>query len=576
MNQRFMSVLLVLLMASWNGWAQALVSETSEALGEELSSLITQPEENPPAETNQAAKIGGTINLPIIGSLFAQSPAQEAAIDRERAVLQDRLAQERLKQQQQQQLKNIQNNFPLTEQVQQSIPDSLPAVAPIITKVFQLEYLNANDLVKVIPKKPNSFFKTIADERNNLLIVIGTETEIAEVENLIQILDKPLVKDEPQSVSNIAYRVYIVENPTKTKTSGAAVSFAPKESVVLRPFTMTIEYKHPKRRIVSIEKFTDEEFKIDKINTSVGEAGSTDEQGNTVFRHRIQISGQCSSTERVDHFIKNIEEILGAEVVVSTLEMDTSQPAGNTGFYYGMGMMGGPGGMGGGGAGMMSGYGGMMGDDGGNMMIGGGMPSLGGFNPPPMEPVDVPIPEKIRALLNQLLGESFQLVGYWFGNSALPGECTATLGLWHLQLKTDLIKSADFQLNLQLQDTFGVQINNQINGKINQPIIIGYTRSEGFSSSSTLGAVVIVPQESFDVMMQNIPDSTNPYGAGAYPPSYGAGNPPSYNAGGSTSTGRMKSKPDERFVSGSSSSESPPPDSEPASSDSSNAAPKNR
>jgi len=64
-------------------------------------------------------------------------------------------------------------------------------------------------------------------------------------------------------------------------------------------------------------------------------------------------------------------------------------------------------------------------------------------NPPSSGLEDIQIPENIRPVLARLLGKEYNVAGYWFGNSAFPGNCEAPLGLWNLRLESNVIPGKD-------------------------------------------------------------------------------------------------------------------------------------
>ncbi|MBN1805200.1 MAG: hypothetical protein JW837_08120 [Sedimentisphaerales bacterium] len=46
-------------------------------------------------------------------------------------------------------------------------------------------------------------------------------------------------------------------------------------------------------------------------------------------------------------------------------------------------------------------------------------------------------PEQLQKHIQKFLGDNIQTVGYWFGNSSIPGRIEALIGLWKLNLSFD-------------------------------------------------------------------------------------------------------------------------------------------
>jgi hypothetical protein len=97
-------------------------------------------------------------------------------------------------------------------------------------------------------------------------------------------------------------------------------------------------------------------------------------------------------------------------------------------------------------------------------------------------------------------------VGYWFGNSLVPGEVQAPIGPWTLNLQFDTESDRMLELGIEVElpreihnfeTRLGRQQNdeilsNTIRAKIGKPIIIGYNR-ESYGTRK-MGAMVILPE----------------------------------------------------------------------------------
>ncbi|MBI1387437.1 MAG: hypothetical protein GC154_03210 [bacterium] len=165
---------------------------------------------------------------------------------------------------------------------------------------------------------------------------------------------------------------------------------------------------------------------------------------------------------------------------------------------------------------------------------------------------NVPIPAEVSGIVNQLLGESNHVAGYWFGNASMPGSCLVPLGDWSLRLQTDSQPNDEFQMEITLSqggrdasadsvprmgmmmgssssssgisnsagwssggggygggamqappssgfvwkpygsEDNNVILQNSVKGRIGRPIIVGYNRPGG-----VLGALVIIPESEF-------------------------------------------------------------------------------
>jgi hypothetical protein len=88
-----------------------------------------------------------------------------------------------------------------------------------------------------------------------------------------------------------------------------------------------------------------------------------------------------------------------------------------------------------------------------------------------------------------------QVIGYWFGNTAVPGQCMAPIGPWDLEIQSERVPDSDFLLNISMREKDRIILRNTINAKIDRPIIVGYTRRE--EHAMIPGALIIIPQQDF-------------------------------------------------------------------------------
>jgi len=108
--------------------------------------------------------------------------------------------------------------------------------------------------------------------------------------------------------------------------------------------------------------------------------------------------------------------------------------------------------------------------------------------------------------IRKFLGDKMRTVGYWFGNSSVPGEIEAPIGPWILNLRLDTESDHMLELNVDVEvrrethrfdSRLGRERNdeilsNTIRAKIGKPIIIGYNR-ESYGTRK-MGAMVIFPE----------------------------------------------------------------------------------
>jgi hypothetical protein len=116
------------------------------------------------------------------------------------------------------------------------------------------------------------------------------------------------------------------------------------------------------------------------------------------------------------------------------------------------------------------------------------------------------LPVQLQKHIQKLLGDDIRTVGYWFGNSSVPGEVQAAIGPWTLNLQLDTesdhmlelvvevelpreIHNFDTRLGRQQNDKI---LSNTIRAKIGKPIIIGYNR-ESYGTRK-MGAMLILPE----------------------------------------------------------------------------------
>jgi hypothetical protein len=116
------------------------------------------------------------------------------------------------------------------------------------------------------------------------------------------------------------------------------------------------------------------------------------------------------------------------------------------------------------------------------------------------------LPEQMQKHIRKFLGDDIRTVGYWFGNSSVPGEVQVPIGPWTLTLRLDTESDRMLELNVEVEVPGEMQrfdrrlgrernneiFSNMIRAKIGKPVIIGYNR-ESYGTRK-MGAMVIVPE----------------------------------------------------------------------------------
>jgi len=116
------------------------------------------------------------------------------------------------------------------------------------------------------------------------------------------------------------------------------------------------------------------------------------------------------------------------------------------------------------------------------------------------------LPDQMQKHIRKFLGDDIRTVGYWFGNSSVPGDVEAPIGPWILNLQFDIESDRmleldvdvkvpdemhDFDRRLGREHKYEI-LSNTIRAKIGKPILIGYNRES--YGSRRMGAMVIVPE----------------------------------------------------------------------------------
>ncbi len=284
----------------------------------------------------------------------------------------------------------------------------------------------------------------------NKIVAIGSKDDLHRVQQVLNQIGASMGESVVSAMpANIAYQVYIVEVPSQREE--------------MYSFNMTLRYISSANPLTGFNDFDFDGMIVEQFSSH--ETDSTLVDGKPQTNMEITINGKTRSEKLLGELVAFIQEKVHSQVSVTgmRIEKDESAPApfGNR-------------------------YGGRRARSGQNDSPSAAPVAAEGF---------VNLPEGIQKILIQLLGPETKTVGYWFGNSALPGKCQTSIGVWNLSLMAIESGPSDFLLELKLTGE-GVEIENTVNAKIGQPVLVGYNRYLG--GMLLPGALVVIPRENFD------------------------------------------------------------------------------
>lgn len=116
------------------------------------------------------------------------------------------------------------------------------------------------------------------------------------------------------------------------------------------------------------------------------------------------------------------------------------------------------------------------------------------------------LPEQMQKHIRKFLGNNIRTVGYWFGNSSVPGELEAPIGPWMLRLELNPESDRTLELHVEVhvpeeishfdrrlgREQSNEILSNTVRAKVGKPIIIGYNRQS--YGTRKMGAMVILPE----------------------------------------------------------------------------------
>jgi hypothetical protein len=125
------------------------------------------------------------------------------------------------------------------------------------------------------------------------------------------------------------------------------------------------------------------------------------------------------------------------------------------------------------------------------------------------------LPEQMQKHIRKFLGDKIKTVGYWFGNSSVPGEVEAPIGPWMLRLELNPESDRTLELHVEVhvpeeishfdrrlgREQYNEILSNTVRAKIGKPIIIGYNRQS--YGTRKMGAMVIIPEADMIQLEEN-------------------------------------------------------------------------
>ncbi len=399
----------------------------------------------------------------------------------------------------------------------QAAPAAAPAVpsAPPLasqnemqTRIFKLANSQAQMITQVLQQiAPNA--RIIPDVRSNSVIVSGNEEELQQIEHLLQNLDVS-IGDPPQTASsNLAYRVYAIEIPLEISS----------DTLLRQDFDA--EFRIPGNAIFSslsqLKSSLDSDIAISDMQCSYVDKNVDNPEPFS----RLRITGSLTSADKFQKLIDQVKKIVNkeVEVTVSDLQFRAAQDFKvdrQTGFD--------------------------------NQFYGKLQETL---NAPDYASTEKTSLRAVKKALNNLLGENLLVRGYWFGNSSLPGECSAPIGEWKLELNAfepepsqipgegmsmgmggmgmggmgmgmsgmmggmsgmggmgggmmgapgtgenaNRPRNPEFKMEIHLMAGDTPILSNTVNARIGRPVIVGYSRKIG--DNFIPGALVVIPETDF-------------------------------------------------------------------------------
>ena len=107
------------------------------------------------------------------------------------------------------------------------------------------------------------------------------------------------------------------------------------------------------------------------------------------------------------------------------------------------------------------------------------------------------LPAPLQEHIRKFLGDEVQTVGYWFGNTSIPGDLNAPIGPWRLNMKTQPGQGTDLVLEVRVIRESPIPFvnetqlfSNTVQSRVGRPLIIGYNRDS--YGTRVMGAMVVL------------------------------------------------------------------------------------
>lgn len=167
-------------------------------------------------------------------------------------------------------------------------------------RVFALQYYDADSMANIL----NDIFPVgvFSDQRNNQLIVSADENRMAQIEKLIETMDKPESKSSAKDQRNLLYRIYMVE-PVVEETNN------------LREFLIEVDLK----------KSIDSNFFLQEIESDslvITNIATNKTTSNGIATYKTTFEGLAKSLDDVKKLSENLTRYNSSQSEISRFEIE--------------------------------------------------------------------------------------------------------------------------------------------------------------------------------------------------------------------------------------------------------------
>lgn len=345
---------------------------------------------------------------------------------------------------------------PLPAQEKEASTDRLSLALDPLARGSALTDEEIEAIAKILPKLTPLLETYARSYPESLEFFVRRGSKEENLEDVARLLGRlqELSSDRPRLPSNVAYRAYTVEKPI--------------EEEMARDFSLNLAKSgdYPYRGLIDLCS------RYAYVENFESRCETRDSEHTTL----IQVTGEVSSIDHLKELIKEIER--GAEGPLEVEYLSVVDPAGRT-FARGQRMP---------------------------------LSDLSGQTEEQTRVFD-----KVKKTLQGILGDPLVVTGTWFGDSALPGRCTAPIGPWRLEISSSLSAAGEqidpfgeewrrsdrriwpseqsemLLLYIRLSDGKEEILTNTVAAHIDRPIIVGYSRLQNDVHIS--GALVVIPEE---------------------------------------------------------------------------------